>query len=313
MPVISRQGMTANLQIGAGPQFLGVSSAGSNAPNINHLCLGVDDFNVDRITAVLSQRGITRSDAAGNAGGGGLGGGPMRMRVRMRGPEAGGAKEGTPGAVLQRSRWRRDPAAGSAVLRRRRRSRQRVPAARTVAEKGLLALARLEPLHDLRIRRRACEQLLSGSLRPARSGVSGPDRSGAGRRRRPVPDVRRRRRPRSRERRARGRQHPPPLHEHGRVQHRRGDQGARELRHQAKRQRSRPRGTAGPLHQHAHGESRRRQGRHAGALLHRSGRTTHSTAGLEILRRRRAFSATFAYKRFAQHSGNRDRRALWKP
>src|SRR5882757_230577 len=46
MPVISRQGMTANLQIGAGPQFLGVSSAGSNAPNINHLCLAVDDFNV---------------------------------------------------------------------------------------------------------------------------------------------------------------------------------------------------------------------------------------------------------------------------
>src|SRR5258707_7077873 len=55
MPVISRQGMTANLQIGAGPQFLGVSAAGSNAPNINHLCLGVDDFNVDRISAVLSQ------------------------------------------------------------------------------------------------------------------------------------------------------------------------------------------------------------------------------------------------------------------
>lgn len=96
MPVISRQGMTANLQIGAGPQFLGVSPAGANAPTINHICLGVDDFNVDRITAVLSQRGITRTDAAGNAGGGGPGGGPMKMRVRMRGPEAGGAREGTP-------------------------------------------------------------------------------------------------------------------------------------------------------------------------------------------------------------------------
>jgi catechol 2,3-dioxygenase-like lactoylglutathione lyase family enzyme len=96
MPVISRQGMTANLQIGAGPQFLGVSSAGSNAPNINHLCLGVDDFNVDRITAILSQRGLAKTDVAGNAGGGGLGGGAMRMRVRMRGPEAGGGKDGTP-------------------------------------------------------------------------------------------------------------------------------------------------------------------------------------------------------------------------
>src|SRR5438552_2700506 len=70
MPVISRQGMTANLQIGAGPQFLGVSSAGSNSPSINHVCLGVDDFNVDRITTVLSQRGITKTDSPGNAGGG---------------------------------------------------------------------------------------------------------------------------------------------------------------------------------------------------------------------------------------------------
>jgi catechol 2,3-dioxygenase-like lactoylglutathione lyase family enzyme len=96
MPVISRQGMTANLQIGAGPQFLGVSSAGSSSPSINHICLGVDDFNVDRITAVLSQRGITKTDTPGNAGGGGLGGGPMHMRVRVRGPEAGGTKEGTP-------------------------------------------------------------------------------------------------------------------------------------------------------------------------------------------------------------------------
>jgi catechol 2,3-dioxygenase-like lactoylglutathione lyase family enzyme len=96
MPVISRQGTTANLRIGAGPQFLGVSSAGSTPPNINHLCLGVDDFNVDRIAAVLSQRGIAKTEVAGNAGGGGLGGSPMRMRVRTRGPEAGGGKDGTP-------------------------------------------------------------------------------------------------------------------------------------------------------------------------------------------------------------------------
>jgi catechol 2,3-dioxygenase-like lactoylglutathione lyase family enzyme len=96
MRVTRRQGMTTNLQIGSGPQFLGVSAGGSNAPSINHLCLGVENFNVDRITSVLARRGITKSDAAGSAGGGGLGGGPMRMRVRMRGPEAGGDKAGTP-------------------------------------------------------------------------------------------------------------------------------------------------------------------------------------------------------------------------
>jgi catechol 2,3-dioxygenase-like lactoylglutathione lyase family enzyme len=96
MPVESRQGMTTNLQVGAGPQFLGVSAAGSNPPNISHLCLGVDNFDVDRITSILVQRGITKSDAAGNAGAGGLAEGPMRMRVRMRGPEAGGDTSGTP-------------------------------------------------------------------------------------------------------------------------------------------------------------------------------------------------------------------------
>jgi catechol 2,3-dioxygenase-like lactoylglutathione lyase family enzyme len=96
MPIINRQGMTTGLQIGAGPQHLGVSPAGQNAPRIDHLCLGVDDFNVDRITASLARRGLTRTDEAGNAGGGGLGGGPMKMRVRVRGPQAGGGREGTP-------------------------------------------------------------------------------------------------------------------------------------------------------------------------------------------------------------------------
>src|SRR6185369_17719834 len=87
MPVISRQGTTnANLRIGAGPQFLGLSSAGANAPNINHICFGVENFNLDRVLGVLAQHGITKGDEAG----------PMRVRVRMRGPEAGGAKDGTP-------------------------------------------------------------------------------------------------------------------------------------------------------------------------------------------------------------------------
>ena len=77
MPVASRQGMTTNLQIGSGPQFLGISAAGSNPPNINHLCLGVDDFNVDRIAALLAQRGVKKSDATDNVGAGGLGGGSI--------------------------------------------------------------------------------------------------------------------------------------------------------------------------------------------------------------------------------------------
>jgi len=79
MPVISRQGAdgAVNLRIGNGPQFLGLGSAGANAPHINHVCFAVDDFNVDRLKTILGRRGITD------------------VRVRMRGPEAGGAKEGT--------------------------------------------------------------------------------------------------------------------------------------------------------------------------------------------------------------------------
>ena len=87
MPVINRQGTTsAGLQIGNGPQHLGLNSAGSNAPNINHICLAVENFNVVRLKSILAQHGITESEAAE----------PMRMRVRMRASGTGGAKEGTP-------------------------------------------------------------------------------------------------------------------------------------------------------------------------------------------------------------------------
>jgi len=96
MPVISRQGSTTNLQIGAGPHFLGVSAAGSNAPRLDHLALGVEDFNVERVSRILTQYGVTQVDGAAATGAGGLSGGPTKMRVRMRGPDAGGAQGGTP-------------------------------------------------------------------------------------------------------------------------------------------------------------------------------------------------------------------------
>jgi catechol 2,3-dioxygenase-like lactoylglutathione lyase family enzyme len=99
MPIQARQGATTILRIGSGPQFLAVSGTAANAvPAINHFCLTVDGFNVDRILKVLADRGLTRTDTAGsgNAGGGGSNTGPMKVRVRMRGPEAGGAREGTP-------------------------------------------------------------------------------------------------------------------------------------------------------------------------------------------------------------------------
>lgn len=92
MPIQARQGATTLLRIGTGPQFIALSAAGANPPGINHLCVTVDDFNVDRVLGVLAAHGVTKAEATG----GGLAGGPLKVRVRMRGPESGGAPGGTP-------------------------------------------------------------------------------------------------------------------------------------------------------------------------------------------------------------------------
>src|SRR5579864_1278404 len=87
MPIQARQGPTIVLGIGAGPQFVALGKVGPNGkPGINHWCMFTDNFNADRALAVLAQHGITKADANG----------AMNVRVRIRGPENGGAKEGTP-------------------------------------------------------------------------------------------------------------------------------------------------------------------------------------------------------------------------
>jgi catechol 2,3-dioxygenase-like lactoylglutathione lyase family enzyme len=92
MPVQAHQGATTLLRVGDGPQFIAVSAAGSNPVGINHYCVTIEDFNVDRVLKVLADHGITRAEGTG----GGLSGGAMKVRVRMRGPESGGAPGGTP-------------------------------------------------------------------------------------------------------------------------------------------------------------------------------------------------------------------------
>lgn len=92
MPVHAHQGATTLLRVGDGPQFIAVSAAGQNAVGINHYCVTVEDFNVDRVLKVLADHGVSKAEAAG----GGLSGGAMKVRVRMRGPESGGAPGGTP-------------------------------------------------------------------------------------------------------------------------------------------------------------------------------------------------------------------------
>jgi len=260
MPVISRQGTTnANLRIGAGPQFLGFSAAGSEAPNINHICLGVDNFNVDRIIGILGQHGITKGDSAG----------PMKVRVRMRGPEAGGAKEGTPelsfgdpdGIVIQLQDPRYCGGAGALG--------NVCPAPEASPKKGLLALR--DWSH--------CTNFVSDA---ARSNKFYQDLFGFD-----IQVRRWRRRSRRRERRASSCQYQSPLHEHGKFPPGFRHQDSRKLRHQTERKRARGAGTARPLHQHADGESRRREGRHAGTIFYGSRRPADPASGCKVLRRRR--------------------------
>lgn len=89
LPVQARQGATTVLRIGPGPQFVALSKSGANTkPGIGHFCMTVENFNLDQILKTLAEHGVTRTAAAAT--------GPLKAWVRRRGPDAGGAKEGTP-------------------------------------------------------------------------------------------------------------------------------------------------------------------------------------------------------------------------
>src|SRR5437867_9437096 len=61
MPIQARQGSTVCLRIGPGPQFLALSPTAANEmPSIHHLCFTTENFNADRITKALTDRGIKK-------------------------------------------------------------------------------------------------------------------------------------------------------------------------------------------------------------------------------------------------------------
>ncbi|MGE0450900.1 MAG: VOC family protein [Vicinamibacterales bacterium] len=91
LQVHARQGATTVLRVGDGPQFIAIGAVAAGVrPSITHYCVTVEDFDVDRIVKVLASHGVQQSNANG----------PMKVRVRMRGPEAGGAPGGTPEIYL---------------------------------------------------------------------------------------------------------------------------------------------------------------------------------------------------------------------
>lgn len=86
LPIAARQGNTTVLQVGDGPQFIAIGGSPSDNPRITHYCLAVENFDDERLVRILAAHGVA---ATGESG-------AMQSRVRMRGPEFGGAPGGSP-------------------------------------------------------------------------------------------------------------------------------------------------------------------------------------------------------------------------
>ena len=92
MPIQSRQGNSVFLQIGSGPQFIGISGT-AGPPRITHFCVTTENFDEGRIMQILAAHGVTRieSSAAGSA----ANVVPLQAWVRHRREDLGGSAEGT--------------------------------------------------------------------------------------------------------------------------------------------------------------------------------------------------------------------------
>jgi catechol 2,3-dioxygenase-like lactoylglutathione lyase family enzyme len=95
LPIQAYQAATPALGIAAGPQFLmftggGAAAGGPVRGDINHVCMTVEDFDVERILSDLAAFGIS---ARGENEGANV---PFRSSVSLRMPNRGGAPGGTP-------------------------------------------------------------------------------------------------------------------------------------------------------------------------------------------------------------------------
>ena len=297
MPIQARQGDNVLLRIGKGPQFLMLTPAGSNPPSIvPRLGLKVDNFNAERIVGMLEQHGVTRA-AAGDPG---LTGGAMKVRVSRRGPENGGAADGTPELFLG------DPddfvlqiqdvsyAGGAGAL-------GNVVKVEESPKKGLIALSDMSHFtinaSDAN-RTQTFYQEVFGT--PVRSRQATTPATGH-RTRSHVPDVHRwrwrTRWPRARSRPGRGRRS-QPLHRRAgpranvnhvsvNMENFKPDEVMKTLASFGIKEGG---NNAGPLkfiHHASHAGSRRRRRRHAGTVLHRSRWIAAPASGRQVLRRRR--------------------------
>ena len=84
------QGAMPVLRVGSGKQFLALAQVPPLSGRIHHASMAVDDFDVDRIFSLLEGYGLSILGEAGSANG------PLQAYVTMRGPDRGGAQQGTP-------------------------------------------------------------------------------------------------------------------------------------------------------------------------------------------------------------------------
>jgi len=90
LPIDTYQGAMPILRVGSGREFLALAQVPPLSGRIHHASLNVDDFDVERIFSLLEGYGLTVLGEAGGANG------PLQTYVSMRGPDRGGAPEGTP-------------------------------------------------------------------------------------------------------------------------------------------------------------------------------------------------------------------------
>jgi catechol 2,3-dioxygenase-like lactoylglutathione lyase family enzyme len=80
MPIQARHGDTLLLRVGPGPKFMALTPAGANGTvGVSRYGIAVDDFDAERIVAILAEHGVTRATASNPSAAG-----PMKVLVSTR-------------------------------------------------------------------------------------------------------------------------------------------------------------------------------------------------------------------------------------
>ena len=92
MDIQTYQAASPLMGVGSGVHFLMFTGGGGGTgpARINHACLTLENFDVERIQGALEEHGITPRGPSGDRSG------PLLHRISMRMPNRGGAPEGTP-------------------------------------------------------------------------------------------------------------------------------------------------------------------------------------------------------------------------